>query len=111
MNHSRSEAARKSWLRQAMAWPGAPWPAGDETPNHCANSNRPGHEQRVPAFDAAYATNVARPAMEAKDALPAPYRAAVDAYGFVDVYRAYLRRVPVERIVAHAEANGGWFVL
>lgn len=108
---ARAEAARKAWLAQASRWPEQPWPGDDETPNHAANSNRPGHEQRVPAHDGHYAEQVAQPAMSAVDSLPPAYVAAINAHGYVDVYRAYLRRIPVDRIRERAEKTGALFVL
>lgn len=108
---SHNEAIRKAWLQQAVRWPDEPWPAYDDTPNHVANSNRPGHQQRTPPHAEGYAENVARPAMEAVDGLPKPYRDACNAYGFVDVYRAWLRRIPPDKIAAKAERLGGVYVL
>ena len=100
---SRAKKARKAWLAAAMRWPAEPWPGDDETPNHAANSNRPGHEQSVPAADGRYKERVAEPCMTAVLGLPASYRALVDEIGYIEGYLAWKRRVPVD--VARARAG------
>ena len=58
-----------------------------------------------------YKAKVAEPTMAAVDALPEPYRAIIHDFGYIDVYRAWLRKWSVARIRDHAERMGGRFVL
>lgn len=67
--------------------------------------------QRGSADSETYRQETAVPTMRAVDALPPQIRAAVDEHGYVDVFRAWRRGWPVERIRAAALAHGGLFVL
>jgi hypothetical protein len=69
------------------------------------------YTQKVPADHPDYKTKAAEPTMEAVDRLPLDYLRCLHSYGYVDVYRAWLRRWPVARIRERAERNGGRFVL
>ena len=75
------------------------------------NSAIPGFHQRGSADSETYREGTAVPTMQAVDALPAPVRAAVNEHGYVDVWRAWRRGWPVERIRAVAQARGGLFVM
>jgi len=58
-----------------------------------------------------YAASVAAPVMEAIDRMPAAYRALVNEFGYVDVYRAWRADWQPSQIRRAAEKNGGLFVL
>jgi hypothetical protein len=58
-----------------------------------------------------FAIRVAQPVMNAVDGMPRDYRLAVHDFGYVDVYRAWRRGIPVATIRAKALAAGGRFVL
>jgi len=58
-----------------------------------------------------YAVRVAAPVMEAIDRMPAAYRALVNEFGYVDVYRAWRADWQPAQIRRAAEKNGGLFVL
>lgn len=58
-----------------------------------------------------YREKVAIPTMQAINAMPVAYRLLVKEYDYVDVYRAYMRRMSPEAIKRRAESNGGRFVL
>src|ERR1700722_9645678 len=101
---SAINAARR-WFERSDGW---------NTPNHIANSNRPGQrrpDQSVPPTAEEYAERVAGPAMAAVDALPALWRQNVNEHGFVDVYLAWRRGLPPQVVHECAERVGGFFVL
>lgn len=56
--------------------------------------------------DEAYSEKVARPVMNAVDAMPPEFRALVHEYGYVEVYRRWNRGLSVAEIKYLAE-NGG----
>jgi hypothetical protein len=58
-----------------------------------------------------YGPRVSVPMMAAIDGMPPAYRALVNEYGYVDVYRALKRGIKPAQIVRAAAANGGLFVL
>lgn len=70
-----------------------------------------GFRAKLPADDPLYRERVAVPTMEAIDAMPRAYRLLVHEFGYVDVYRAWRRGWPVERILDRARLNGGIFVM
>lgn len=59
----------------------------------------------VPESDL-YAERTAAPVMEAIDAMPAEYRALVNEFGYIDVYRAWRRGMSPAHIRSYAEATG-----
>lgn len=74
-----------------------------------ADSTTQNYTANAAADDAAYRDRVAVPTMKAVDGMPAPYRALVHEYGYVDVYRAWKRGWSVERI--KSRVVGGVFTL
>ena len=78
-----------------------------------SNLNDSGVSGFTPRADARdpeqYKRQVAEPTMRAVDALPPAYRALVHEFGYVDIYRAYLRRMTPEKI--RAKVRDGVFVL
>lgn len=66
---------------------------------------------KVPADHPDYKVKVAEPTMLAVDGMDRRYRDLVKAYDYVDVYRAWRRRIPPEVIERRAEEMGGRFVL
>lgn len=82
----------------------------DDTPNHVANSNRPGQprpDQSVPPTAEEYAERVAGPCMAAVDAMPPVWKQMVDQHGFVDVYLAWRRGLSPRVVHERAERVGG----
>ena len=75
------------------------------------DSQTAGFTAKVPADHPDYAARVARPTMEAIDGLPKAYRACVARFDYIDVYRAWRRGWPVERIEQRAAQLGGVFRL
>ena len=74
------------------------------------NSNIPGFTQK--AADIAspeYTERVAGPVMQAVDTMPRAYRALVNEYGYVDVYRAWRRGLSPDAI--RSAARDGTFKL
>jgi len=58
-----------------------------------------------------YTIRVAGPVMTAIDRMPPAWRALVNAYGYVDVYRAWRADWQPAQVRRTAEQNGGLFVL
>lgn len=58
-----------------------------------------------------YCGRVARPVMDAVDSMPKVYRELVNEFGYVDVYRAWRKRMSPDAIRANAAAHGGKFEL
>ena len=97
-----------------MAWPEGPWPCAegaDVVSDRKNDSATAAYTQKLPADDPRYKEVVAEPTMAAVDGLPKDYREKVWDYGYVDVYRAWRRRIPVAQIEKRAAAMGGRFVL
>lgn len=61
--------------------------------------------------DEKYQDTVALPIMTAVDSMPAPFRALVHDFGYVDVYRAWRKGWTALTIRREAEKNGGVFSL
>jgi hypothetical protein len=78
-----------------------------------SNSNTAGFTaKRAEMASEDYAKRAAMPIMDAIDRMPPAWRALVNAYGYVDVYRACRRTDWQPQQVRHAaERNGGLFVL
>jgi hypothetical protein len=77
-----------------------------------SNSNTSGFTAKRAALASDdYAARAAVPIMAAIDAMPAAWRALVNAYGYVDVYRAWRADWQPAQVRARAERNGGLFVL
>ena len=65
-----------------------------------------------PADHPDYKPRVAEPTMDAVDLLPKEWRTeAIAEFGYVDVYRAWLRKWPLALVKEQAERMGGRFVL
>lgn len=69
------------------------------------------HGAKFPADHPLYRERVAVPTMEAIDAMPRAYRLLVHEFGYVDIYRAWMRGYSVEVIRERARLNGGVFVM
>lgn len=70
-----------------------------------------GYRAQLPADHPSYRERVAVPTMEAIDAMPQAYRLLVHEFGYVDIYRAWRRGLPVEIIRDRARHNNGVFVI
>lgn len=65
------------------------------------NTAIPGYAPRASDLGSPeYAERVAQPTMDAVDGMPAAYRALVNEFGYIDVYRAWRRGWSPERIRA-----------
>lgn len=96
-----------------MRWPEEPWPCSDdanEVMNRRTNTIATGYIQKMPADHPEYKAKVAEPTMQAIDGLPEEYRRLIHDYDYVDIYRAYLHKWPVELVKRAAAMNGGRFV-
>lgn len=114
MTRRRRDPHRQAWLTQAFRWPDEPWPCSDDADavaGRRSDSQTQGYTPKLAADHPDYRDRVAVPVMAAVDSLPAEYRACVRDFDYVDVYRAWKRRWPVDRIRERAEAAGGRFVL
>jgi hypothetical protein len=77
-----------------------------------SNSNTGGFTaKRAELASPQYAERVAMPVMSAIDRMPAAFRALVNEFGYVDVYRAWRADWQPAQIRPAAERNGGLFVL
>jgi hypothetical protein len=108
LHKRRNREARKAWLAQAEAY------AGRDTASDPAlgrDGTAGDFSAKVAGDDPRYKTMVAEPVMAAVDAMPPEWWPVVWAHGYVDVYRAWRRRWPIERVRRMAEQRGGLFVL
>lgn len=112
--NARQEAARRAWLEQARRWPDEPWPCAedvDDVANRRNDSQTSAYTAKLPADHPDYRDKVAVPTMNAVDSLPVEYRTCVWDFGYVDVYRAWLRRISPAMIRHRAGIAGGRFAL
>lgn len=72
---------------------------------HRTNTHAPGFAPKASPDSADYREKVAVPVMAAVDAMPAEYRALVNDYGYIEVYRAWRRRTPPDEIIRRATAG------
>jgi hypothetical protein len=77
-----------------------------------SNSNTAGFTaKRADLASEDYAKRAAIPIMDAVDRMPPAWRALVNTYGYVDVYRAWRADWQPQQVRHAAERNGGLFVL
>lgn len=74
-----------------------------------SNSEAAGYQAKVDLESPEYGERVARPTMAAIEAMPPVWRALVNDYGYIDVYRAWRRGMPPE--VIRDRARDGVFRL
>ena len=109
VNRVRERRARLAWLAQAAADAPVDRFTADGRPLTDGNTAR--FQPKVTADSPDYAEKVAKPVMDAVDAMPEDILHACHEYGYPDVYRAWRRGFSAARIREMAEANGGRFVL
>lgn len=73
------------------------------------NSESEGYRAKADLESPEYGEKVARPVMDAIDAMHPAYRELVNDYGYIDVYRAWRRGMPPE--VIRDRARDGVFRL
>lgn len=75
------------------------------------DSDTDGKKAKAEPGTDAYAERVAKPTMEAIDAMAPEWRALVHEFGYVDVYRAWRRGWTVLEVRKRAQECGGRFAL